>query len=188
MGQFVKENAHLRTDMNKYGEEYDRIFGKKQISGNIQEQSEISGKLQQQAAESSPFMADGKHDRAYIEGFTDAGTRNLAKIQELEKEIKHLEDCLDDYDSDRVPLSEKLEAANQRIKELEADNKFQEEVIISCGGNEIEKIELEKKLATVIEALEYAQRFIDRDSVSDIQLDFLWDHIKEALAQIKGEA
>lgn len=29
MGQNFKEVAHLRTDMKKYGEEHDRIFGKK---------------------------------------------------------------------------------------------------------------------------------------------------------------
>lgn len=28
MGQFVKENAHLRTDVKKYAENYDRIFKK----------------------------------------------------------------------------------------------------------------------------------------------------------------
>ena len=29
MAQKFKETAHLHTDMNKYGEGYDRIFGKK---------------------------------------------------------------------------------------------------------------------------------------------------------------
>lgn len=30
MAQSFKETAHLKTDLNKYGENYDRIFGKKE--------------------------------------------------------------------------------------------------------------------------------------------------------------
>lgn len=30
MGQFVKENAHLRTDLNAYSEGWERIFASKE--------------------------------------------------------------------------------------------------------------------------------------------------------------
>jgi hypothetical protein len=32
MAQSFKETAHLKTDLNKYGENYDRIFGKKEVT------------------------------------------------------------------------------------------------------------------------------------------------------------
>ena len=35
MAQKFKEVAHLRTDLDKYGENYDRIFGKKQQAANV---------------------------------------------------------------------------------------------------------------------------------------------------------
>lgn len=35
MAQNFKETAHLKTDLNKYGENYDRIFKKKEIEENL---------------------------------------------------------------------------------------------------------------------------------------------------------
>lgn len=45
MGQFVKENAHLNIDLKAYGENYDRIFGKKESLENLC--CTICGKLEE---------------------------------------------------------------------------------------------------------------------------------------------
>lgn len=34
MGQSFKETAHLKTDLKKYGDNYDKIFGKKKMEVN----------------------------------------------------------------------------------------------------------------------------------------------------------
>lgn len=133
MGQFVKENAHLHTDLSKFHENFDKIDWSAKVTVK---DGVANAEIEKEACEQSPYFAESLNDKIYREGFGDAGTRNaskmslledmarhnqecaernLAKIQELEKEIAHLEECLDDYDSDRVPLREKLEIATEAL-------------------------------------------------------------------------
>lgn len=99
----VTEVASLRTDLKKYHENFDSIdWGKKaepDAEGSRMATKEELDQLKNHASESSPYMAEGMHDRAYTEGFTDAGTRMATKAEMLEIKLVHAIKALEFYEN-----------------------------------------------------------------------------------------
>lgn len=78
MAQKFKETAHLHTDMNKYGENYDRIFGKKTVSeastdivGESDNREREESKRIKELAKSEYFNLGSSQD---TEGFPEASS------------------------------------------------------------------------------------------------------------------
>jgi DNA repair ATPase RecN len=100
MAQKFKEVAHLRTDLDKYGEGYDRIFGNKEKTTlqKIEEENPKEGELKKLQAENAKLKDQDKILSQEIKTYIQIAEnlRTVVKINQAEN-VK-LRDALDKID------------------------------------------------------------------------------------------
>lgn len=89
MAQTFKETAHLKTDLDKYGENYDRIFGKKE-SVKIEEKEIVEDKVELDIkALAREYWLDYSDEQG-LEGFPESSSFicGFLKGYEVAKRVK----------------------------------------------------------------------------------------------------